>query len=128
MNQSDLSEDICQFLDAAVQAAEVLSRKTNLPLDHSHVESALVLELNLASSVDLLERHLDKDRICSILANFNFKRLFQSCWMSFTLMNRSSRTDCRASLQKSPCALTESSGGFIKTMTTPSPQIRMLTT
>jgi hypothetical protein len=76
MNQSDLSEDICQFLDAAVQAAEVLSRKTNLPLDHSHVESALVLELNLASSVDLLERHLDKDRICSILANFNFKRLF----------------------------------------------------
>jgi hypothetical protein len=76
MNTDEVSRAICSFLDAAVQAAEVLSANSRLSLEYSHIEHALMLELKLESSTELLGRDLGKDEIVATLDNFNFNRLF----------------------------------------------------
>jgi hypothetical protein len=73
---TDVSQKIRDFLDAAIQAAELLSARNGLPLEYSHIESALLLEMELDSSTDLLEKQLDKEQIVAALTHFNFMRLF----------------------------------------------------
>jgi len=76
MKPLDTSEAIRQFLLSAVRAAEILSLRSNLPIDHSDVEGALLLALKLNSPADLLDRELTTDKVLTILDDFDFQRLF----------------------------------------------------
>jgi hypothetical protein len=76
MNTDQTSAAIGSLLDAAVQAAEVLSARNHHPLEYAHIERALVMELELEFTTDLLGLNLGKDEIVKTLERFNFNRLF----------------------------------------------------
>ena len=125
---TDVSQKIRDLLDAAIQAAKLLSARSGLPLEYSHIESALLLEMELDSSTDLLEKQLDKEQIVATLTRFNSSASSQRCYRSSVSKSPSSLIKHRANLRRSLFVPMERYGRSIRMMLTLSPPTHTPTT
>jgi hypothetical protein len=73
-------EDISTLLNAFVCDAEavahLLARRYGLPIASGHVENALVQQLGLNASTELLDFQWTQETILSALANYNLQKFF----------------------------------------------------